>query len=111
MIHYRNITFQTHFSYKYIYNQHLSSIKICLKRLNQYFTKTNNVRQQFFAKTKVTSKQATSRVMSVAEAKRHYAKFKELRTSYQEKTGVNLFAKRFAIGTGTVKTKHMQSNE
>ena len=85
--------------------EHKSKMK---KRKAKHQTMFGNI---FFAKTKVTSKQATSRVMSVAEAKRHYAKFKELRTSYQEKTGVNLFAKRFAIGTGTFKTKHMQSNE
>ena len=58
-----------------------------------------------FAKTKGTSKEATSRVMSVAEAKTHYAKFKEFRTWYQAKTGINLFDKRFVIGAVTFKTK------
>ena len=59
----------------------------------------------FVAKTKGTSKEATSRVMSVAEAKTHYAKFKEFRTWYQAKTGINLFDKRFVIGAVTFKTK------
>ena len=40
----------------------------------------------FVAKTKGTSKEATSRVMSVAEAKTHYAKFSaKFRTWYQAK--------------------------
>ena len=59
----------------------------------------------FVAKTKGTSKEATSRVMSVAEAKTHYAKFKEFRTWYQAKTDINLFDKRFVIGAVTFKTK------